>query len=167
MHMCVSMLVCVCVVWIDLASIDSCVWMLGPWRVPLLGGVALEEMWLCCRKCVTVDWAFRSPLMLTLGSVQMIVSSWLPFYQHVEVSAPPGPCLPTCCWASCHDGNGLNLWDCKLDPFIIRRALVIVSFHSKETLTKICLCVCIYVYVYVSIYIHTWIHRSKYIYIHT
>jgi hypothetical protein len=31
------------VVWVGLVAIDSCVWMLGPWGVTLLGGMALLE----------------------------------------------------------------------------------------------------------------------------
>jgi len=33
----------------------------------------------------------------------------LPSEPDVELSAPPAPCLPGCCHASCHDDNGLNL----------------------------------------------------------
>jgi hypothetical protein len=39
----------------------------------------------------------------------LLVSSWTPSDQDVELSAPPAPCLPGCCRASHHDVNGLNL----------------------------------------------------------
>ena len=77
----------------------------------LLGGMMalLEEVW-PQRKCVTVGWALRSP-MLRLLPVWKIVSSWLPLDQDVELSAPPAPSLPTRCHASHGDDNGLNLWN--------------------------------------------------------
>jgi hypothetical protein len=36
--------------------------------------------------------------------------------EDVELSAPPAPCLPACCHASCHDNNELNLWTSKPEP---------------------------------------------------
>jgi hypothetical protein len=46
-------------VWIGLVPIDSCVWILGPWWVALLGGVALQPEWPCWRKCVTMGMGFK------------------------------------------------------------------------------------------------------------
>jgi len=37
------------------------------------------------------------------------VCSWLPLDEDIELSAPPVPCLPGCCHASCHDDHGLKL----------------------------------------------------------
>jgi hypothetical protein len=60
----------------------------------------------------------RSPPMLRLHPLQQRASSylpedarlcWLPSNQDVELSAPPTPCLPACCHASCYNDNGLNL----------------------------------------------------------
>jgi hypothetical protein len=60
-------------------------------------------------------WALRSS-MLKLCSVWHSLSL-LPVDQYVEVSASSlAPCLPGCCHASCHDDNGLNLWNCKPAP---------------------------------------------------
>jgi hypothetical protein len=37
--------------------------------------------------------------------------------QDVNLSAPsPAPCHPGFCHVSCHDDNGLNLWNCKPTP---------------------------------------------------
>jgi hypothetical protein len=36
----------------------------------------------------------------------LLLTAW---DQDIELSAPPGPCVPTCCHASYHDHNGLNL----------------------------------------------------------
>ena len=82
----------------------SCVWMLGPSRVTLLGGVAfLEEMQPCWRKCVTVGvglWGFiYVKAMLGVNSLLL-----LPSDQDVELSAStPSPCLPRHCHAWHHE----------------------------------------------------------------
>jgi hypothetical protein len=36
------------------------------------------------------------------------VFSFLPWEQHIKLSAPPAPCQPGCYHASCLDDNGLN-----------------------------------------------------------
>ena len=43
-------------------------------------------------------------------------SSWLPFDEDVELTAPPAAFQPGCCCASCHDDNGLKLWNYKPAP---------------------------------------------------
>ena len=89
-------------------------------EVALLGGVALLEQGGFVGGSVSLGrWALRIPSAQALpsaelphpspqnGSLQNIVSSWLPWDQDVELSAPPVPCLPARCHASHHD-NGLN-----------------------------------------------------------
>jgi hypothetical protein len=70
----------------------------------------------------------------------MAHSLLLTMHQNVEILAPPAPCLPGCCHASCHDDNGLNLWNCKPAPIkcslFIRVALIIVSLHNNGSLIK-------------------------------
>jgi len=50
-------------------------------------------------------WTFET---LLLTAWKTVVLSCLPLDKDVELLAPPAPCLPGCCHASCHD-NGLNL----------------------------------------------------------
>ena len=55
--------------------------------------------------------------------------------EDVELSAPPAPCLPGCCHASCLEDNGMHLRTCKPDQLnvvLIRVALAMVSLHSNE-----------------------------------
>jgi hypothetical protein len=52
----------------------------------------------------------------------------------VELSAPPVPCLSGCCHTSCHNDNEI-VSQLQLFGFI-RVALVMMSLHSNETLTK-------------------------------
>jgi hypothetical protein len=42
--------------------------------------------------------------------------SWLPWDKDTELSAPLASCLPTCCHASYHYDNGLDLWNSKPAP---------------------------------------------------
>ena len=42
------------------------------------------------------------------------VFSFLPWEQHIKLSAPPAPCQPGCYHASCLDDYGLTLWSYKL-----------------------------------------------------
>jgi len=87
----------VSVVWISLAPIESRVWMLGPWEVALLGGVALLD-WV--RPCWLWERDLRSP-MLKISLVRKRASFWLPSDQDLELPAPfPAPCLPRQCHAS-------------------------------------------------------------------
>jgi hypothetical protein len=59
-----------------------------------------------------------------VGFETLLLAAWkpvfscLPLEQDVELSAPPSPCLPGCCYVSCHDDNGLNFWNCK--PALIK-----------------------------------------------
>jgi hypothetical protein len=84
--------------------------MLDQWEVALLGDMALlEEVWPCWRKCVIGGLDFEVS-KLTLYPVWKRPSSWLPWFQDVEFSAPPPAlCLPGHCLATHHDDNGLNL----------------------------------------------------------
>ena len=46
-----------------------------------------------------------------------IVSSCLPSHEDAEFSAPSlASWLPSCCHASCYNGNKLNIWNCKPGP---------------------------------------------------
>ena len=96
------------VVWIGLGLTGSCVWMLGPWGLALLGGMALlEEVGHCgggfwCYICSSYTHA-HSPFLLPLD-------------QDGELSAPSlALCLPKHYHSSCL-GIGLNLWTCKIVP---------------------------------------------------
>jgi hypothetical protein len=112
-----------------------------------IGVALLEEV---CH-CVGRFWGL---LVLKLHPEQKAVPSWLPLDQFIELSAPfPAPCLPSWCPASCHDNNGLNLWNCKPAPITwaaykcspYKIALVLVSIRSNKTLTKTLLLLFIFV----------------------
>ena len=66
------------VVWIGLASIDSCVWLLDPEGVALLGGMALlEKVWHCGGGL----WGLNAQALTSVeGSLP-----WLPLGQDVEL----------------------------------------------------------------------------------
>ena len=88
------------VVWICLAHGSATIRRCG-----LIGGTA--SLW---------GWAWRVPSAPALPPEGLSLS-WLLSYQDVELLAPSiTPCLPECCHASCHDDNGLNLWNCKPVP---------------------------------------------------
>jgi hypothetical protein len=53
---------------------------------------------------VTVGVSFDS-LLAAWVTVNL---SWLQSDSDAELSAPPAPCLPRCCHASCHDDDRLN-----------------------------------------------------------
>jgi hypothetical protein len=76
----------------------------------LLGGVALlEEMSLW-------RWALRVSYAQAALSVTHSLS-WLPLNQAIELSAhSPAPCLLVHCHVSRHDGNELDLRNCKPAP---------------------------------------------------
>jgi hypothetical protein len=81
-------------------------------RCGLVGiGVALiEEVCHCAGRL----WGLLGFRLLLSGG--KIPSSWQPLGQDVELLAPPNPCLPAHCHASCPDDNGLNLWNRKPAP---------------------------------------------------
>ena len=75
-------------------------------------GVALLEAWPCWSRRGLVG----GTVSLWVGFAQELkpgpVSLSLPAAYHPDVqlsATSPGPGLPLCCQASCHDGNGLNL----------------------------------------------------------
>ena len=116
--------------------------MLGLEEVTLVRGVALlgemcfcqGGLWSLCPS--STQYRIESPP----SCLQKIVSFCLPLDELSRTS--PALCLPACCRASCHDGNGLNLWTCKpsrLNAVLIRVALVMVSFHSNRTLRQMSL----------------------------
>jgi hypothetical protein len=65
----------------------------------------LEWVWPCWIRCVTEGVGFKT----------FILASWKPVFcyqpsdEHVELLAPPVPCVPGCCHDSCLEDNGLNL----------------------------------------------------------
>jgi hypothetical protein len=101
------------VVWKGMFPLHSCVWMLGPYWVALLGGVALlEYVWPWWTKCVTVE-GLRCSSNAHCGtqSPYAICDS-----RCVTLSFFSWTMLPACCHAFCHDDNGLNIWNCKPCP---------------------------------------------------
>jgi hypothetical protein len=95
-----TFLACV-VLWICLACGRGTIWRCGL----VGGGKALREK---VHSSAGGLWSS--------ASAEELVSFWLPLGQDVELSAPPAPFLPALCHASCHDDNGLNLWNCKPVP---------------------------------------------------
>jgi hypothetical protein len=80
--------------------------MLSLQEAAILGGVALLEE--VCHSVWQGSYAQAPPSAEERPSyLQMIVFSWLPSDQDVELLQHH--CLPACCHASCHDDNGLNL----------------------------------------------------------
>lgn len=70
-----------------------------------LGGVAL------LRKSVTVGVGLEVYAQALSSVAHGLLL--LPVDQDVAVSAPPVPCLPVILHILCHDGDGLNLSQCK------------------------------------------------------
>jgi hypothetical protein len=58
---------------------------------------------------------WRKCVILRMGFDTLLLAAWkaavfcLHLDKDVELSAPPAPCLPAHCHASCNDDNGLNL----------------------------------------------------------
>ena len=63
----------------------------------------VEGSVLLCRQAFEVS---SDTQALSSREETLLLTAW---DQDIELSAPPGPCVPTCCHASYHDHNGLNL----------------------------------------------------------
>ena len=106
---------------IGLTPLDSCIWMLGPQGLALLGGMALfQKVWPCMSLW---GWALRSPMpkLFTVWHQSLLLAStkdWLPSStdQEVELLAPSALSLPAQCHVFHHDDNGINPWNFKTAP---------------------------------------------------
>jgi hypothetical protein len=142
-------------VWIDLVSIDSCLWMLGPEEIRRyvlirICVVLLEEMCnsggVLCGVLVLKLWPGWKRASCK-GSCEVDSLSWMPSDQDVELLTLPAVCLCGHCHAFHYDDNGWNLWNSKLAtikcfPFklcfghvlFVCLFLFFVFFHLNENL---------------------------------
>ena len=91
------------------------------------------------KKCIIMGMIFE---VSHAQAMPMVVQSLLMLStdQDVELLAPPPPaCLPSCCHASHHENNVLNVRSCKpasIKPFALQEGHGHVSLQSNETLTE-------------------------------
>lgn len=143
--------------WANLCNLVA--WMLGPWEVALLEGVALlEEVWPCQRKCVT-GWAGFEVSMLRLHPVWNF-SFLLAACGSRTLSSSPAPCLPRGCHVSC-PLNWTSETISKIQLNALKRVALVQGFlysngNPKTVLFHLFIviyisCVCkLYIFIFVS-----------------
>jgi hypothetical protein len=99
-----------CSGWNRNGPLDAHVWMPGPRRGALLGGLGLLEEVCHCKGWLEVSYAQAVPTVThsLLHSLLLLLVD-----KDVKFLVPPAPCLPIHCHAS---AMMINLWNCKPAP---------------------------------------------------